>query len=734
MTARPRAYLTFLGAYPVFDPGGELLLRFACETPTAWGAGGHPSGAEPGRASGRAPRRAGFSVRASREGGRPLEVLAFDEAGPAGPARAGATGGDADGGPASEGTPGACARTFRQLSVRVPAGARVVRLSVRPAGALGWLSAERLTLRRAQWEAQLRAWLEARTNAQDDPGHDAWMRARQPRDAELTRLREEGERLAKSGGPLFSVVTPVFRTPSAYLRAMVDSVLGQAYPRLELVLVNASGDCPEVDEVLAGYAGDARVRTLEVANAGIAANTNAGIAAARGDYVAFVDHDDFVEPDALLRYAQAIAERPETDVLFCDEDLYGGSAGEERYYGARFKPGWDPELACTHNYMCHLLCVSRRALDATERSGDEVNAAQDYDLTFKAAELAGAVTHVPRVLYHWREHPGSTAENRDSKPYALEAGRLAVDAHLRRVGVTARVEEGAFPFSYRVRYELPASRPALTLAVDAAHGSSDDLGRLLRSLSTLGWEGPLELSLACRAGQADAVRALAARDLPGLAGAVRVTEVAEGVGAPGVSRAAALNAAARAALGELLVLLDERCEVASADMLEELAGLLLGQPGVGCAGPELLWPDDLVCACGLVARSDGSFAAGERLLSRHDFGYMTLLVHAHGAGALPPCGLMLRRADFESAGGLDDACRGLAVPDLCLRLRERGLRCVVEPYAPLRVWGDPLFTDACGPDAAARVLGRHPALAQGDPCLNPALDPSDGLYRLRGEG
>ncbi|MCH3942872.1 MAG: glycosyltransferase [Atopobiaceae bacterium] len=178
-------------------------------------------------------------------------------------------------------------------------------------------------------------------------------------------------------------------------------------------------------------------------NKDISSNTNVGIAAARGDYVAFVDHDDFVEPDALFRYVEAINAHPECDLLFCDEDYWGEVDGRELFFAPKFKPGWNPDLLYTYNYVCHMLCVSRRALELTERSDAEVAAAQDYDLTFKAASVAREIVHVPRMLYHWRDHAASTARHRESKPYALVAGRRQSRGRSTAEGCPRRSSTGA---------------------------------------------------------------------------------------------------------------------------------------------------------------------------------------------------------------------------------------------------------------------------------------------------
>lgn len=249
-------------------------------------------------------------------------------------------------------------------------------------------------------------------------------------------------------GVKISIVTPVFRTPPDYLCAMMDSVLAQTYANWELVIVNASPDDRGIADVLGSYDDERIVVVEQRANEGIVGNTNVGIAATTGDYIAFLDHDDFIEPFALAAIAGAVGQDPSIDLLYCDEDSYRDGS----YCLPLFKPAMNWDLLYSNNYIIHFLVVSRRALDGVELSTSEVEGAQDYDLTFKVIEGGGGVRHLPFVLYHWRMHALSTNANAGSKPYAQEAGRLAIQRHFERCGVPASVGRDDDNF-YHVRFE-----------------------------------------------------------------------------------------------------------------------------------------------------------------------------------------------------------------------------------------------------------------------------------------
>ncbi len=277
-----------------------------------------------------------------------------------------------------------------------------------------------------------------------DGRYEEWRKEHRESAQELARQRQT----SFVDEPLVSLVVPVYCTPPAYLREMIDSVIAQTYARWELVIVNASPDDAGVRDALASYT-DERIRVLDhPENDGINGNTNFGIAACKGDYVGFLDHDDFIEPDLLFEYVRQINEHDKTDLLYCDEDSFDEESG---YKLPLFKPGANLDLLYSNNYVVHLLMVSREIIQKTTRSGNEMNGAQDYDLTLQAFRASSAIVHVPRILYHWRIHELSTnSGNKDAKPYAAQAGRSALSFHFSQRGIDARIEETDVPYVYRV--------------------------------------------------------------------------------------------------------------------------------------------------------------------------------------------------------------------------------------------------------------------------------------------
>ncbi len=525
-----------------------------------------------------------------------------------------------------------------------------------------WLSAK---LRREWWEiarqdsnaADFHAWFLAHGRASD----------RELRVQSRTPL----------AGPLFSVITPVFETPLPFLEEAVDSVLGQTYSRFELILVNAS---PENAE-LSGYleqrsAEDDRIRVLTLeGNRGIALNTRAGLDIAHGDYVAFFDHDDVLEPNALYEYAKVVVGHPDVALLYCDEDyLIDG-----RFCSGYFKPDFDLDLLFNQNYVTHLLCVSRKAIDAVAAGpglpGPEVDGAQDYALTLLVALSGARVWHVRKFLYHWRSHAASSATNDAAKTWTDDAGRRALEIALHHAGIEAEVRPGLRQNFYDVAYELSGDE---RVSVIVSRRSADDrvLACVRSLLETPDHPNPEIVVVNPFEPLGEVLGAL---------GSVREVAVER---ACGIARER--NAGARATTGDYLLFLDDACAVRSADLIRSLLGPLV-RSEVAVSGAALYYPDDLVRSLGLCAPlSLPRFV--NHLVPIHHFQqdyYAVMPRLRRGVIGVSGSAMLVRRSAFDEVGGFDEGfATGYDDADLCLRLREAGRLSVEVPAAELTFFGE----------------------------------------------
>ena len=272
---------------------------------------------------------------------------------------------------------------------------------------------------------------------------------------------------------LFSIVVPTYETKEEYLKALVDSVITQTYPNWELLICDASPS-DKVKLVMDGYE-DKRIRYLKLAeNRGISANTNAGIANASGEYIGLLDHDDVITPDALYEFASKIEfgleENIEYAFIYSDEDKCDGDG--RKFFEPNKKPDFNIDLLLTNNYICHFLMM-RGPLMKKLMLRSEYDGAQDHDLVLRAFAATNGkgskreigYGHIPKVLYHWRCHEGSTASNPQSKMYAYNAGRRAIADYLRKAGIHADVKplkhNGFFRVKYRDYLDYPKGGPQI---------------------------------------------------------------------------------------------------------------------------------------------------------------------------------------------------------------------------------------------------------------------------------
>lgn len=534
--------------------------------------------------------------------------------------------------------------------------------------------------------------------------------------------------------PMFSVIVPCYRSNAIFLQELVESLRAQSYRAWELVLVDASPDSPVVVEA-ARQAHDERIRVVSLdENDGIVGNTKAGIEAAHGDHLAFLDHDDLLEPDALFWYARALNSVERPDVLFCDEDLFE-TMGQWRQ--PIFKTQLNVDLLYSHNCVTHFLCIARDALCRIGLSSDDVTGAQDYDLVLRALGAGMRFRHVPRVLYHWREHAGSTSgDNVSSKPYADKAGRLALQRHLDSRGIAAHVEEGSQPFVYRVHYDLPVPPPLISIVIPS-RDHAEVLSTCIASLFERSTYRPIEIVVVENHSVEPSTFEVYERLSHRYGDAVRILDVSDSV--QGFNYSKLINLGVESATGDYLLLLNNDTEVISPDALQEMIGYLQ-RSEVGVVGAKLYFRDGLTQHAGVLVGPHGAVAHVNQDFCSAREGYLSRAVRPGNFSAVTGACQMMRRSTFTQVGGYDERFAvGFNDVDFCFRVREQGKLIVFTPYAELFHYE---FVSRGREVADSEKLvrwKREQALfterwpevfLKGDPYSNPNLDQDSAYYGL----
>ena len=448
--------------------------------------------------------------------------------------------------------------------------------------------------------------------------------------------------------PLFSVITPVYNPPPRFLRAAIRSVQTQTFDAWELILVDDRSSDPEILLILEEAArSDPRIKVITRSeNGGISAASNDAIGAATGEFVALLDHDDLLRSGALEAMAEAIKQQPEADYLYSDEDrLTEGGV----HFGLFEKPDWSLERLRHQNYACHLSVLRTSLVRAVGGFDGRYDGAQDHDLILKVTERARQVVHVPGCLYSWRILPGSTAHDISEKPDAWANGVRAVQAHMDRVGLAAKVDFGISDGTYSIMRSIP-----------------DDM-RISIVVPTRGSAGMVWGENRCFV--VEAVRS--ALEKSGHA-SVQVVVVYDQDTRPGVlaeltdlvpeghlvllpydeefNFSRKCNLGVLASDGEVVVLLNDDTQARSEGWLVQLVAPLL-EPDVGMTGARLLFEDGTLQHGGHV-HAHGAYRHAFIGARDGDPGYgACLLVNRECSGITSACAA-LRRETFLEVGGL----------------------------------------------------------------------------------
>jgi len=504
-----------------------------------------------------------------------------------------------------------------------------------------------------------------------------WVAARPVSETDVARLREDTRTLPVRA--TFSIITPVYNTEPRWLRDCIDSVIGQAYPDWQLCLIDDASTRPETRAVLDEYAvRDPRITIVRLAENGhISRASNAGLDVATGDYVALLDHDDTLAPDALAEMAKAIAADPTLDFLYSDEDKLDEAGSRCEPY---FKPDWSPEHFLNFMYTNHLMVLRRSIVDEAGRFRVGYEGSQDFDLALRVITRSSRVGHVPKVLYHWRKIAESTASDAGAKPWALEAARRALTDHIARTEPDSQVLEGAAPGLFRVKRPIKG-QPLVSLVITTDDRSRDVQGRLvallphlLQSIVQKTSYGNYEIVVVDNGRLSDSTRdALSA--IPHR----RASYSIEGP----FNFAHKLNFAMRHARGEHAVILNDDIEVISSEWLSAM--LEYSQdPAVGAVGARLLYPDGRLQHVGVVLGVCGVAAHAFHQAPGHHPGYAGSAYGPRNYSAVTGACMMTRTAVFQQMGGFNNT---LAIDfndiDYCLRVRQAGYRIVYTPYAEL---------------------------------------------------
>lgn len=561
-------------------------------------------------------------------------------------------------------------------------------------------------------------------DAAHDPNYHSWFTKRMPSEADLKLQRETQFEIS----PLISIIVPLFHTPLEFFWDMINSVMAQTYENFELILVNA--DIKNKDlavEVNNALQADSRIREVKrLENEGISLNTAAGISCARGEYLAFLDHDDTLEQSVLFKYVSAINDNRDIDLLYCDEDKL---FPDGTYGDAYFKPRFSPFLLRNINYICHFLMIRRSIVLKMEPANPLYDGAQDHHMILQALEFGAHVHNVQEVLYHWRISEGSTASGTNSKPYADTAGKLVLERHLKKQGIAAQVFTTDNACRYDITYKV-LGNPLVSIVIPSKD-NIDILDTCIKSIIEKSTYNNYEIIIvennSTEAPTFEYYKQLTTQD-----GRIRIITWEHEFNFSKI-----MNFGVEHAQGEYILLLNNDTEVISSSWIESMLGVCQINE-VGAVGAKLYYKDKTIQHAGVYVQGTGAGHLNLNLdCSEH--GYYNTAITTREVSAVTAACLLTSKAIYEAVGGFSTQFNvAFNDVDYCLKVREAGFLVIFTPQAELyhyeslsRGYETTIPKQIRFHREASLLNALWPKYyVLGDPFMNPNLDPNSRYYHL----
>jgi len=505
----------------------------------------------------------------------------------------------------------------------------------------------------------------------NDSRYEKWMELYDVKEDELEFQRNQ----VFENGVKFSIIVPLFNTPLNFLDQLVKSVEAQTYPNWQLCFADGSSNNKVAEHIKShlddgSYQGRITYRHLEE-NKGISENTNEALKLAVGEYVVLADHDDVLAPNALYELMVQI-DKYGAEVIYSDEDKIDIN-GRDRFE-PYFKSGFNIDLLCSNNYICHLFCVKKEIAEKVGGFDSEYDGAQDHDFILKCVSEVGKVYHIPKILYHWRSHKNSTAENPESKLYAFKNGKKAVKKYFDNKGIEVEMEDGIQFGQYHARHIVQGSPLVSIIIPNKDH--TRDLDMCLKSIMKNTYDNYEVIVVENNSTEPETEEYY--KNITSVCPKAKVLRW------PGEFNFSSINNfGVKEAKGEYLLFLNNDIEAINNDWLDRMLGFCQRED-VGIVGAQLLYPDGIIQHAGVVI-GFGEIA-GHAFVGLHPdeckaFGRAML---TQDYSAVTAACLLTKKEIFDKVGGFDEEFK-VAFNDIdyCLRVRELGKKVVYNSFAAL---------------------------------------------------
>jgi glycosyltransferase involved in cell wall biosynthesis len=473
-----------------------------------------------------------------------------------------------------------------------------------------------------------------------------------------------------------SIILPAYNSKKDWLIEAIESVKKQTYQNWELCIADDASTDKSLEVIYKKYAAeDSRIKyTLREYNGHISEASNSALAIANGDWIALMDHDDILAPEALFEVVKAITDNPTARLIYSDEDKIDSRGNRSDPY---FKPDWNRDLFLSHNLISHLGVYYKPIIDKIQGFRVGYEGSQDYDLALRFIDHIkdSEIYHISKILYHWRIHPESTASAKEAKPYAIEAGKLALDDYIKRMRVNANCscnKNGG----YRIQYALPSSLPLVSIIIPTFNELSL-LRKCINSIkSKTAYKNYEIIVINNRSDDAKVIKYLHSMVQKR---AIKVLD-----NDMPFNYSLLNNLAVKDSKGTVLCFLNNDIEVISTEWLSEMVSMAL-RPEIGAVGAKLFYPDGRIQHAGLILGLGGIAGHAFKRFPGSHHGQMGSLGLIQNFTAVTGACMVLEKSKFFEVNGFDQDNLPVAFNDvdICLKLLKAGYRNLWTPYAQL---------------------------------------------------
>lgn len=487
-----------------------------------------------------------------------------------------------------------------------------------------------------------------------------WIKKNEPSKKELKGQTKTKFKIS----PKISIVVPVYNTPEKFFDDLVKSLQNQTYSNWELCLADGS---PEPLKFINKYLKkDYRIKYKIIGeNKGISGNTNEALKLVTGDFVGLLDHDDLLPAFSLFEVVKTINENPDVEFLYSDEDKLETKNGPR--YGVFFKPDFSPYTLNSANYICHFSIFKKELMDKLGGFKSEYDGSQDFDIIARASENTDKIVHIPKVLYHWRAHKNSTAQNSDSKPYAFEVGKKVIKDHINRnLNTEVDVTDGLTPGSYEIKYHIK-SNPKVSIILDCRNCfEENEIYNLIRNIEQNTDYENYELILLTS----------------------KVINNVEKIIMPTSDVFKDYNNAVSQSNGDYFIIFDNKLKaIDKKTYIEDLIGICQDE-SVGIVGTKLYNKDNLIEHCGIIIGMNGTGDFLYKGAPKNIGTYMQRLLIIHNVSCVYVKYAMIKKNEFLQIGSFTNDFTGLNVSiDTCIKILEDKKQVIINPIITFEVKG-----------------------------------------------